>query len=133
MKYYLLSYVDEKAGAAVPKDEMDAWIRKIKAWTDAMQESGVLVRAQGLHPTSAAATVRVRNEKMITTHGPFAETKEQLGGFYLIDCKNLDEAIEWAAQAPGARFGSIEVRPVWEMDLPAAIEAARERGMLQTQ
>lgn len=132
MKYYLLSYVDEKGGAAVPKDEMDAWIGEIKAWVEDLQKAGVLVRAEGLHPTSAAATVRVRNGKKITTHGPFAETKEQLGGFYLLECKNLDEAIEWAAKAPGARFGSVEVRPVWEMDLLAVVEVQRERGFLRS-
>ena len=67
---------------------------------------------EALHPTSSATTVRVQNGKTVTTHGPFAETKEQLGGYYLVDCNNLDEAIEWAAKCPGARDGSIEVRPV---------------------
>jgi hypothetical protein len=69
---------------------------------------------EALHPTSTATTVRVKNGKTVTTHGPFAETKEQLGGFYMIECNNLDEAIEWAAKCPGARVGSIEVRPVMD-------------------
>jgi hypothetical protein len=98
-----------------------------------MKKAGVLIRADGLHPTSAAATVRVRNGKKLTTHGPFAETKEQLGGFYLIECKDLDEAIEWAASAPGAQYGSVEIRPIWDMEMMAAVEAARERGFLRSE
>lgn len=131
MKYYLLAYHDEKAGATLPREEMDAWLVKIKAWSDAMRQVGVLIKAEGLHPTAAATTVRVRNGKTLTTHGPFAETKEQLGGVYLVDCRNLDEALAWAAKSPQAEFGSIEVRPVWDMELLAAAEASRKSGFLQ--
>ena len=132
MKYYLLMYADEKGGAACPKDEMDAWISEIKAWSETLQKAGVLVRSEGLHPTSSASTVRVRNGKTLTTHGPFAETKEQLGGLYVLECKNLDEALECAARSPHARFGSVEVRPVWEMDLKDVVKVQRERGYLQS-
>jgi hypothetical protein len=105
MQYLLLIYSDEKAGADMPKEAMDAWMGEYMAYTEALA-------GEALHPTSAATTVRVQNGKSVTTHGPFAETKEQLGGFYMLDCKNLDQAIEWAAKCPGARVGSIEVRPV---------------------
>jgi len=114
MQYLLLIYSDEKAGANAPKEEVDAWMGEYNAYTDALQKAGVSLAGEALHPTSAATTVRVQNGKKVTTHGPFAETKEQLGGYYLLDCKNLDEAIEWAAKCPGARAGSIEVRPVMD-------------------
>ncbi len=114
MKYLTLIYSDEKADANIraSKEEYDAVLGEWNAYTEALQKAGVLVGGEALHPTSAATTVRMQNGKKVTTHGPFAETKEQLGGYYLLDCKNLDEAIEWAAKCPGARAGSIEVRPV---------------------
>jgi len=114
MKYLLMIYSDEKAGANATKEELDAWMGEYLACTEAMQKAGVRLAGEALHPTSSATTVRVQNGKKVTTHGPFAETKEQLGGYYLLDCKNLDEAIEWAAKCPGARVGSIEVRPVMD-------------------
>ncbi|MGH2592645.1 MAG: YciI family protein [Anaerolineae bacterium] len=114
MQYLLLIYSDEKADASATKEEMDAWMGEYNAYTDAMQKAGVMLAGEALHPTSAATTVRVQNGKKVTTHGPFAETKEQLGGYYLLDCKNLDDAIEWAAKCPGARVGPIEVRPVMD-------------------
>ncbi len=91
---------------------MDTMMDEYNAYTEAIRGAGILSAGEALHPTSSATTVRVQGGKRVTTHGPFAETKEQLGGFYLIDCKNLDEAIEWAAKCPGALTGSIEVRPV---------------------
>lgn len=114
MKYLLTIYSDEKADASASKEEFDTLVGEYNAYTDALHKAGVSLAAEALHPTSAATTVRVQNGKKVTTHGPFAETKEQLGGFYLLDCKNLDEAIEWAAKCPGARVGSIEVRPVMD-------------------
>jgi hypothetical protein len=75
----------------------------------------VLQGGERLQPVTTATTVRVRDDEVVTSDGPFAETKEQLGGFYLVECKDLDEAIEVAAKIPGARHGSIEVRPIWEM------------------
>jgi len=80
-----------------------------------MADRGVLQGGERLRPTSDATTVRVRNGETLSTDGPFMETKEQLGGYFLVDCKDLDEAIEVAAKLPGARSGSVEVRPIWEM------------------
>jgi len=118
MQYMLLIYSDEKAGADMPAEAMEAMMSEYNAYTEALEKSGLMRAGDALHPTAAATTVRVQNGKSITTHGPFAETKEQLGGYYLLDCKNLDEAIEWAAKCPGARTGSIEVRPVWDFSQP---------------
>jgi hypothetical protein len=84
--------------------------------TDDMTEAGVLVGGEALEPISAATTVRVRGGERMITDGPFAETKEQLGGFYLVDCADLDEAIEWAARIPSGEFGSIEVRPIMSFE-----------------
>lgn len=112
MQYLLLIYSDEKAAVGMSQSESDAWMGEYYAYTEDMRSSGVMQSGEALHPTSAATTVRVQNGKVVTTHGPFAETKEQLGGYYLLECNNLDEAIAWAAKCPGARAGSIEVRPV---------------------
>ena len=84
-----------------------------RAFTRSSREAGELVAADALQPTTTATSVRVREGKTITTDGPFAETKEQLGGFYLVEAKDLDEAISIAARIPSARFGTIEVRPIW--------------------
>ena len=118
MQYLLLIYGDEKAGANASKEDMDAMMGDYTAYTEDLEKSGLMRAGEALHPTAAATTVRVQNGKTVTTHGPFAETKEQLGGFYLIDCNNLDEAIAWAAKCPGARDGSIEVRPVVDFSQP---------------
>ena len=114
MKYLLLVYSAEKAAVSMPKEEMEVLMGEYAAYTAEIQKSGVRLAGEALQPTSTATTVRVRNGKKITTHGPFAETIEQLGGYYLVECQNLDEAIEWAAKCPDARFGSIEVRPVMD-------------------
>ena len=114
MKYLLLIYSDEKADANVSEAEMAAWMDEYNAYTDALQKSGIMLAGEALQPTATATTVRVKDGKKITTHGPFAETKEQLGGYYFVNCNNLDEAIEWAARCPGARVGSIEVRPIMD-------------------
>ncbi|MBI3244852.1 MAG: YciI family protein [Chloroflexi bacterium] len=114
MQYLILIYSDEKADASATKEEMDAWMGEYWAYTEAIQKSGAYKGGEALQPTATATTVRVKDGKKVTTHGPFAETKEQLGGYYLIDCKNLDEAIDWAAKCPGARVGSIEVRPIMD-------------------
>ena len=116
MRYLLLIYGDEKADASATKEQQDAVMGEYLAYGDAMEKAGIMQGGEALHPTAAATTVRVQNGKKVTTHGPFAETKEQLGGYYLLNCKNLDEAIEWAAKCPGARVGSIEVRPIMEFN-----------------
>jgi hypothetical protein len=114
MRYLLLIYGDEAQAMQMSEEEQDALTNEYWAFTNAIQASGVREGGEALLPTSTATTVRVRNGATLTTDGPFAETKEQLGGFYLVNCKNLDEAIEWAAKIPGAKTGSIEVRPIME-------------------
>lgn len=120
MQYLLMIYTDEKQDASMTKEQGEAIMAEYFAYTEAIRKSGVYKGGEALHPTSAATTVRVRDGKTLTTHGPFAETKEQLGGYYLVDCENLDQAIEWAAKIPGARVGSIEVRPVMDFSQPQA-------------
>jgi hypothetical protein len=112
MNYLLMIYGNEKAQAAMSQEEMGAVMGEYNAYTEALQQAGVLLGANALHYTSAATTLRLQGGERVITHGPFAETKEQLGGYYLLSCQNLDEALEWAARCPGARVGAIEVRPV---------------------
>jgi hypothetical protein len=112
MKYLLLIYCDEASDARRSKEELDAEMGAYWAFTEEVQKAGVSPGGEALHPTSTATTVRTRNGKLTTTDGPFAETKEQLGGYYVIEAKNLDEAIKWAAKIPHASIGSIEIRPV---------------------
>jgi hypothetical protein len=116
MRYLVLIYGDEKAGLPMTEAENQAQMAEYFAFNNMARERGVYEGGEALHPTSAATTVRVRDGKVLTTDGPFAETKEQLGGFYLLKCDNLDQAIELASQLPGARTGSVELRPVVEWD-----------------
>jgi hypothetical protein len=116
MKYALTIYVDETARDSATDEERQAVTQAYHALTEEMQEKGVLVAGEGLYPTQTATTVRVREGDRSVTDGPFAETKEQLGGFFVLDCNDLDEAIEWAARIPGAQAGSVEVRPVMVFD-----------------
>ena len=112
MKYLCLIYEDEKNWEKMPKEQTDAIMGEYFAFTDGIKKSGHYVGGEALHPTQTATTVRVRSGKTSTTDGPFAETKEQLGGYYLIDAKDLNEAIQVASRIPSARFGAVEVRPV---------------------
>jgi len=117
MHYIILIYGDEKSFAQMandPKPQEQMYAAYGRYGTD-MQEAGVLRGGAELKPTLAATTVRVRNGKTVSTDGPFAETKEQLGGYYLIDVPDLDAAVHWAARCPSAAFGSIEVRPLGHM------------------
>jgi hypothetical protein len=126
MRYLLLIYGEEPADA-VPEDLMKAELDAYDEFTRDIRERGIFEAGEALHPTSAATTVRVRDGKTLTTDGPFAETKEKLGGFYLVDARDLDEATELAARIPGATHGSIEVRPIWEFavgDTAGAVAAA---------
>jgi len=118
MKYLCLIYEDEKIGASMPKEQADAFMGEYFAFTDDIKKSGHLRGGDALEPTSSATTVRVRNGKVSTTDGPFAETKEQLGGYYLIEAKDLNDAIQVAARIPSAKHGSIEVRPVVDYGQP---------------
>ena len=111
MKYLCLIYQDESLAQKLPKAEFEKLYAEYAAFADEIKKSGRLIGNHGLQPTRTATTVRVRNGEVMTTDGPFAETKEQLGGFYLIDVKNLDEAVHWAGRCPTALTGSIEVRP----------------------
>src|SRR5215510_13371773 len=114
MKYLCLIYQDESVALKLPRAEAEKIHGDYLAFTDEIKKSGCLLGNQGLQPTQTAITVRVRNGKVTATDGPFAETKEQLGGYFLIEASDLNEAIQIAAKIPSAGFGSIEVRPVWE-------------------
>jgi len=114
MRYALLIYGDESAEARQSPEEQAAVMTAYNAFGDRYKEK--ILGGDALHPTSASTTVRVRAGKALTTDGPFAETKESLGGFYLVNCKDLDEAIQIASEIPGATTGSIEVRPIMEFD-----------------
>lgn len=118
MQYMFLIYADESTEPKPGTAEFDAMMGAYHAFTEETQKRGIYHHAAPLEPVSAATTVRVRAGKTTATDGPFAETKEQLGGYYLLECKNLDEALELAAKIPTAKHGSIEVRPV--MPIPEA-------------
>jgi hypothetical protein len=112
MQYLLLIHDDEAHWGDMPEDERNAVYGEYTRYTEELQSRGILVGANQLQPSSTATVVQVVNGEMLTTDGPFAETKEVLGGYYLIDVDTLDEALEWAAKIPSARYGHIEVRPV---------------------
>ncbi|MEQ1568573.1 MAG: YciI family protein [Myxococcota bacterium] len=112
MQYLLMIYDDEKVVDAMSESDQKLFMDKYFAFTAALRESGALVAGDALQPIATATTVRVRGGKVATTDGPFAETKEQLGGYYLIDVPDLDAALKWAARIPSAETGSIEVRPI---------------------
>jgi hypothetical protein len=115
MKYLCLIYGDETQWQKMPKAEAEKVYGEYFAFTDGLKKSGHYIGGNPLQPTQTATTVRMRNGKVSTTDGPFAETKEQLGGYYLVEAKDLNDAIQVASRIPGARLGSIEVRPIAEM------------------
>jgi hypothetical protein len=114
MQYMCLIYDDESTD--LPEDERNAVYAEYGTFTESIKDSGNYVAGDALQPTSTATTVRIRDGKTLVTDGPFAETKEQLGGYYLVEAKDVDEALKIAERIPSARYGSIEVRPVvvWE-------------------
>lgn len=112
MKYMLLMYANEALAQQLTPDETKSLTKAWMAYMKEGQEAGVLLSNGGLAPIANSTTVRVRDGKILTTDGPFAETREQLGGFYMIEAKDLDEATAIAARIPGAKYGSIEVRPI---------------------
>jgi hypothetical protein len=118
MKYLCLIYDEEKKMAGMSKSESDAFMGEYFAFTEGIRKDGHYVGGEALQPVQTATTVRIRNGKMSTTDGPFAETKEQLGGYYLIEARDLNDAIQVAAKIPSARLGSVEVRPVVVFDQP---------------
>ncbi len=116
MEYLLLIYADEnqdpgRCGDTAQNSEI---LEEYRSFTRDITEEGIVLGLNPLQKTETATTVRVRDGKVETTDGPFADTKEQLAGYYLVDCKDLDQALEWAAKIPGAKWGSIEVRPIWK-------------------
>ena len=115
MKYLCLIYVDEAGSTTRTEQEGKQMTAEYMAYTDDIRRSNHYVAGEALMPTSTASTVRIRNGKLLTTDGPFAETKEQLGGFYLIEAADLNEAIQVASRIPGAKWGSIEVRPIMKV------------------
>ncbi|MBF8289036.1 MAG: hypothetical protein HW391_4 [Chloroflexi bacterium] len=123
MQYLMLIYQAESpAGVAADDEVMAAELAAYAGFTREARERGQYLAGEALEPTPTATSVRVRDGQVAVTDGPFAETKEALGGFYLLDCADLDEAIEMAAKIPAAKRGTIEVRPIWQ--LPAAYTAA---------
>jgi hypothetical protein len=117
MKYLCLIYDEEKTLHAMPKPEAEALMGEYFAFTKAIRASGHYLGGNDLQPVRNATTVRIRNGQTSTTDGPFAETKEQLGGYYLIEAKDLNEAIQVASRIPSAKIGSIEVRPIQEHNI----------------
>lgn len=115
MKYLCLVYTEEKALAAMSKSEFETFSDEHVVVDEDLKRSGHSIMAEALQPAHTATMVRVRNGKLSTTDGPFTETKEQLTGFYLVEARDLNEAIQIAGRIPAARIGSIEVRPVWEL------------------
>lgn len=115
MQYLLLIYGNEAAFATASKEDTERMYAAYGAYTQAMIAAGVMKAADRLQPSTTASTVRVRNDKTEVLDGPYAETKEQLGGYYLIEVPDLDAALTWAARCPGASHGTIEVRPIWAM------------------
>jgi hypothetical protein len=119
MRYMLLIYGDEQARVKMSEHERGAIFKQYVAFTETIQNSGAFQAGDPLQPTSTASTVRMKNGKTITTDGPFAETKEQLGGYYIVEAKNLDEALSIAGRVPAVQMGgSVEVRPIMEMGPP---------------
>jgi hypothetical protein len=115
MQYLLIFYGDEQAMLATPPQATNERMAAYGAYMEAMKKAGVIVGANRLKPTNTASTVRVANGKTQVIDGPYAETREQLGGYFLINVPDLDAAISWAARCPGAAHGTMEVRPIWEM------------------
>ena len=116
MRYLCLIYDNEKTWATMPKDQSDALMGEYGAFTQSIRQTGHYIGGEALQPTQTATTLRVRNGKISTTDGPYAETKEQLGGYYLINAKDLNDAIQIASKIPSAKLGSIEVRPIMEFN-----------------
>jgi hypothetical protein len=115
MQYLLMVYGEEAAMQHRSKEDIDRVVGAFMAYTDAMKSAGVLVGSNRLRPTSDATTVRIVEGKTQVLNGPYAETREQLGGYYLIDVPNLDAALSWASRCPAASYGTVEVRPIWVM------------------
>lgn len=115
MRYMMLIYQDESRMAAPTPNAVTDMSAAYVAYTDALKKAGVWLSGDALQPTGSATAVRIADGKTNVVDGPFAETREQLGGYYLIDTPDLDAAISWASRCPGAARGTVELRPIWEM------------------
>lgn len=115
MQYMFLVYASEKAFQTILPAQRDQAMGAYTAYTEALRKAGVLKSSDRLRPTADSTTVRVENGKSQVLDGPYADTKEQLGGFYIVDVPDLDAALSWAARCPGASHGAVEVRPMWTM------------------
>ncbi|WHZ12537.1 MAG: PhnB protein [Burkholderiaceae bacterium] len=118
MEYMLLIHVDPAGLAALREAERGAALAAYGAYTEALTQAGVMRAGNRLRPADTATTVKMRDGRTEVLNGPFIETREQLGGYYLIDVPDLDAALSWAARCPAASHGAVEVRPVWPMDAP---------------
>ena len=116
MQFMLLIYDDEQTWQGFSEEERTALMGEYFAYTEQLREAGAYVAGDALQPIDTATTVRIRDGEQLLTDGPFAETKEALGGYYLVDVDSIDDAIQWAAKIPSARYGSIEIRPVVVFD-----------------
>ena len=120
MQYLLLLYAEEAGWLEMTKAQQEQGMAAYKAYTEALNRAGVLKSSNRLRPISDATTVRVENGKSQVLNGPYTDSKEQLGGYYLIEAPDLDAALSWAARCPGASHGTVEVRPIWAMPTGAA-------------
>lgn len=127
MKYLLTIYNDESGFANATPEDVQQVMAAYEAFGREVTEAGAMLGGEGLQPSSTASTVQVREGNTITSDGPFADTREQLGGYYLLECRDLDEAIGWAAKIPGAQNGTIEVRPVMDYEAVGAQHESAER------
>ncbi len=116
MKYLLMIYISEAAFNQLSPSEAETLLAQYREFTEKYQSEGVLLGGERLHPIDTATTLRIRQNKVLTTDGPYAETKEQLGGYFLVDCPDLDAAIAIGKQIPGASTGAVEIRPIWDCD-----------------
>jgi hypothetical protein len=126
MRYMLIILGDESQYASLSDEEQAANGARWADYTKELVESGAFVSGDGLQSATTATTLRVENGERVLTDGPFAETKEQIGGFYVIECKDLDQAIDWAAKLPHAEHGTTEIRPVMEYEDPRLAELHRQ-------
>lgn len=113
MQYMLMIYSDESGWGQLSQEDQNNWLAAYGAYTEALTKAGVIVGGNRLQPSAAATTVRTKDGKPQVLDGPFIDTKEQLGGYYMIDVPDLDAAISWAARCPAASYGTVEVRPLW--------------------
>ena len=132
MRYLLTIYTDESRYASMTPEQSAQLMADYGAFGREAQEAGALLGGEGLQPTSTATTVRVRDGETLFTDGPFAETREQLGGYYLLECADLDEATRWAAKIPDAKGGAVEVRPVMDYEAMGHEEAHTQSEGVQS-